>query len=402
MAKFTASAPLNIRWFGNEISGAAGATHRIPDALAGEFEDAFGTKIPGFSWVSQDESSAYLSSPIAQTDVTGLTASLADKYDKAGGTISGAVTATGALIAQTSISTPSLTATNVLVKDSVEVNGGFTNPYDTDLFIAAANRSAPGNLAQSIYAILRVSGSMSSQVMDAAAFEIRVSGISNASFLNAIEATGTVVGGGGAHSIADIRAITANLRVESAPTGTVTSAKVITAQTVPSIGSLVITTLYGLYVEQQTVGATNWSVYAPGGNSLFGQIRVSQTTAAPADIQLHTAESLRWIIRKNTTAESGSNAGSDLEILARSDTGAAVGTVLTITRSNLAIRFGTGPLGFFNTTPVAKRTGWATATGTATRTTFATDSVTLIELARRVKALIDDLHSDAGYGLISA
>ena len=37
--------------------------------------------------------------------------------------------------------------------------------------------------------------------------------------------------------------------------------------------------------------------------------------------------------------------------------------------------------------------GWAVATGTATRTTFVTSSVTLEQLAQRVKALIDDLVS---------
>ena len=49
-----------------------------------------------------------------------------------------------------------------------------------------------------------------------------------------------------------------------------------------------------------------------------------------------------------------------------------------------------------------RATGWATATGTATRTTFATGSVTLPQLAERVKALIDDLHAAAGHGLIGA
>lgn len=36
-------------------------------------------------------------------------------------------------------------------------------------------------------------------------------------------------------------------------------------------------------------------------------------------------------------------------------------------------------------------TGWAAPTGTATRTTFATSSVTLPQLAERMKALLDDL-----------
>ena len=47
-----------------------------------------------------------------------------------------------------------------------------------------------------------------------------------------------------------------------------------------------------------------------------------------------------------------------------------------------------------------RKTGWAVATGTATRTTFATSTVTLPQLAERVKALIDDLHATAGHGLI--
>jgi hypothetical protein len=48
----------------------------------------------------------------------------------------------------------------------------------------------------------------------------------------------------------------------------------------------------------------------------------------------------------------------------------------------------------------ARKTGWAVATGTATRTTFDTATVTLPQLAERVKALIDDLHGTAGHGLI--
>ena len=46
-----------------------------------------------------------------------------------------------------------------------------------------------------------------------------------------------------------------------------------------------------------------------------------------------------------------------------------------------------------------RATGWEAPTGTATRTTFATTSVTLPLLAQRVKALIDDL---TAHGLIGA
>ena len=44
-----------------------------------------------------------------------------------------------------------------------------------------------------------------------------------------------------------------------------------------------------------------------------------------------------------------------------------------------------------------RRTGWSIATGTATRSTFATSTVTTAQLAERVKALIDDL---TAHGLI--
>lgn len=46
-----------------------------------------------------------------------------------------------------------------------------------------------------------------------------------------------------------------------------------------------------------------------------------------------------------------------------------------------------------------RRTGWTAATGTGTRNTFATGSVTTAQLAERVKALIDDL---IAHGLIGA
>lgn len=54
---------------------------------------------------------------------------------------------------------------------------------------------------------------------------------------------------------------------------------------------------------------------------------------------------------------------------------------------------------FWGATPIVRPTGWAAATGTATRTTFATTTVTLPQLAEHVKALIDDLIAE---GLIGA
>jgi len=58
-------------------------------------------------------------------------------------------------------------------------------------------------------------------------------------------------------------------------------------------------------------------------------------------------------------------------------------------------------LSFNNARGVTARTGWMPWTGTATRTSFATGSATLQNVAEAVKALIDDLHATAGYGLLT-
>lgn len=58
--------------------------------------------------------------------------------------------------------------------------------------------------------------------------------------------------------------------------------------------------------------------------------------------------------------------------------------------------FGTQQLGLFGNTPVARPT-YGAPTGTATRTTFATNTVTLEQLAQRVKAMIDDARSRGDY-----
>jgi hypothetical protein len=49
-----------------------------------------------------------------------------------------------------------------------------------------------------------------------------------------------------------------------------------------------------------------------------------------------------------------------------------------------------------------RKTGWGAPTGTSTRTTFDTTTVTTEELAQRVKALIEDLGATSGHGLIGS
>lgn len=80
----------------------------------------------------------------------------------------------------------------------------------------------------------------------------------------------------------------------------------------------------------------------------------------------------------------------------------ASGTTTIATVNSTGLNLASGNTYKINAVQVvgARKSGWAVATGTATRTAFATSTVTLSELAERVKALIDDLHGTAGHGLI--
>jgi hypothetical protein len=71
--------------------------------------------------------------------------------------------------------------------------------------------------------------------------------------------------------------------------------------------------------------------------------------------------------------------------------GGALTTRLTVGAT--AVNLASGVNLQINSTQVvtSRRTGWAAATGTPTRTTFDTTTVTLPQLAERVKALLDDL-----------
>lgn len=59
----------------------------------------------------------------------------------------------------------------------------------------------------------------------------------------------------------------------------------------------------------------------------------------------------------------------------------------------------TQKLSFYGATPKVQPNGWGSPTGTTTKTTFATGSVTLPQLAERVKGLIDDLISTGLIGV---
>lgn len=69
-------------------------------------------------------------------------------------------------------------------------------------------------------------------------------------------------------------------------------------------------------------------------------MRVNGPAGRTRNVQFETADVLRWRFRANTTAESGTNAGSNLEGIAYDDAGAALGTWLFVNRANYRIGLG--------------------------------------------------------------
>lgn len=92
---------------------------------------------------------------------------------------------------------------------------------------------------------------------------------------------------------------------------------------------------------------------------------LSMNTAASAQtvqIDFRTANSMRWAIQKNNTAEAGANAGSNFSIIRYDDAGSIVDTPFMITRSNGASLF-SGNVGIGTTSPTVSLSLTKTLTG---------------------------------------
>lgn len=66
------------------------------------------------------------------------------------------------------------------------------------------------------------------------------------------------------------------------------------------------------------------------------------------DLQYRSAGSLRWVVRTNSDAEAGSDAGSNFEIMSRTDAGAIKTTVVSINRASGIVTLA-GGLAILNT-----------------------------------------------------
>lgn len=89
-------------------------------------------------------------------------------------------------------------------------------------------------------------------------------------------------------------------------------------------------------------GTINGNSQISRGNA-FTTFGVSANAGNAREYQLLTAGVLRWTVRANTTAESGANAGSNLEIRNYADDGSGLGVVVTFDRASGAANFVTRP-----------------------------------------------------------
>jgi hypothetical protein len=81
-----------------------------------------------------------------------------------------------------------------------------------------------------------------------------------------------------------------------------------------------------------------------GSAPSFIDLNVNDAAGTNRDLNWNTAGSLRWRWRANSTAESGSNAGSDFSMVAFDDAGATLGTVFSIVRSTQVWTFAQIPI----------------------------------------------------------
>lgn len=95
-----------------------------------------------------------------------------------------------------------------------------------------------------------------------------------------------------------------------------------------------LTTRSAFVEENLNIGTT-----LPAGGTGLG---IDGATGTSRELAMKTAGSARFILRLTGDAESGGNAGSNLQLLARNDTGGIIATVLTVTRSTGAVTLVTG------------------------------------------------------------
>jgi hypothetical protein len=91
-----------------------------------------------------------------------------------------------------------------------------------------------------------------------------------------------------------------------------------------------------------TISTSGGSLETSRTGAVDAFVRISADAGRSKNLSLNTAGARRWTVSSNSTAESGSNAGSDFVVTAYSDADASLGSALTITRANRSAVFAGG------------------------------------------------------------
>lgn len=165
-------------------------------------------------------------------------------------------------------------------------NGGFTPNYDTVLWIASEQRVNPELNSQGMYIQHRVAGDLHGKVHDAAASELRLSGVTNTGAGQSGHENTIVLSGQGTD--ANLLSVTlSTFHPDADAAGIVNQINMFRANQVQPRPGLTVNKAISGFFSSQVIGTENYAVWAEG-DSAFARL-VAQTPASTAvDIRSRT------------------------------------------------------------------------------------------------------------------
>ena len=204
----------------------------------------------------------------------------------------------------------------------LEFNDGFTPNYDTVLWIASKQRLNPTLNSQGLYIQHRVGGDLGGFVNDAGASELRLTGATNTGAGQGAHEDSIVITGG-VNAIGALHASLANFHTSGTPTGTISNLALFRATTAPALpAGLTVTQAASLSLQQQTIGATNYTIFAPDGNSSIGTLVAKDTSTPTLTLKLLSGST------KNLTQWTDASSDIKLRVTSAGDLLSVGGSIL--------------------------------------------------------------------------